>query len=120
MSDEDPAPRDVEQVRRTALALERTQLAWWRTGLTALAVGIGVGQVVPELDDRSSGPYVVAGAGFALYGVALFAYGSIRERALASQLASGSSRLEPSTLGYVLGAIGVVLGLATALLIILG
>jgi putative membrane protein len=35
--------------RRTRLANERTQLAWWRTGLTALAVGLAIGRVLPEL-----------------------------------------------------------------------
>src|SRR5215208_1792549 len=35
--------------RRTRLASERTQLAWWRTGLTALAVGLAIGRVLPEL-----------------------------------------------------------------------
>lgn len=118
MSDEDPAPRDVEQVRRTALALERTQLAWWRTGLTALAVGIGVGRVVPVLEGGSAGAYAVAGTGFALYGVILFAYGSIRERTLTTRLAKGETRLEPSPVGLALGVAGAVLGLATALLII--
>jgi len=31
----------VEATRRTHLASERTCLAWWRTGLTSLTVGIG-------------------------------------------------------------------------------
>lgn len=37
----DPA-RLVDASRRTYLAGERTQLAWWRTGLTALAVALGL------------------------------------------------------------------------------
>ena len=35
--------------RRTALAAERTWLAWWRTGLGASAVAIGVGRILPGL-----------------------------------------------------------------------
>ena len=35
--------------RRTLLAVERTYLAWWRTGLTSFAVGLGAGKVVPAL-----------------------------------------------------------------------
>ena len=31
----------VDATRRTHLATERTELAWWRTGLTALAVAYG-------------------------------------------------------------------------------
>ena len=46
--------------RRTDLAVERTQLAGWRTGLTALAVAFGVG-LVPELSDSgTTWPYVAA------------------------------------------------------------
>ena len=32
-----------DATRRTRLANERTYLAWWRTGLTAMAVCVGVG-----------------------------------------------------------------------------
>ena len=41
-------PGVEDATRRTRLANERTYLAWWRTGLTALAVGIGIGKLVPE------------------------------------------------------------------------
>lgn len=118
MTDATPGTTEVEAVRRTSLALERTQLAWWRTGLTSLAVGIGVGRVIPVLEGGSAGPYAIAGVGFAIYGVALFAYGSMRERTLASQLARGESDLGTESIGMALGAAGTVLGLATALLII--
>ena len=36
-----------DATRRTRLANERTYLAWWRTGLTSLAVGLGAGKLVP-------------------------------------------------------------------------
>ena len=56
--------------RRTSLANERTQLAWWRTGLTALAVAIAVGRVLPDLNtDAEQWPYTAVGAAFAIYGV---------------------------------------------------
>ena len=51
-----------DATRRTRLAGERIQLAWWRTGLTSLAVGIGIGRVVPELNaDLDATPYVALG-----------------------------------------------------------
>jgi putative membrane protein len=51
----DPNPAQlVDASRRTYLAGERTQLAWWRTGLTALAVALGVGRVVPELSKSAA------------------------------------------------------------------
>src|SRR5262245_15914875 len=69
--------------RRTHLAAERTQLAWWRTGLTAIAVGLGIGRVVPDIaGTEDTWPYVATGICFALYGVALIAYGTIRAREL--------------------------------------
>ena len=41
---DDPRGEAVDATRRTHLASERTYLAWWRTGLTSLTVGIGAGQ----------------------------------------------------------------------------
>ena len=71
--------RTHEAERRTSLAVERTQLAWWRTGLTALAVAVGVGRVLPELSDAdTTWPYAVVGIVFALYGIGLFVMGNVR------------------------------------------
>lgn len=41
-----PQPTDgaADALRRTRLANERTHLAWWRTGLAALAVSLGAGR----------------------------------------------------------------------------
>src|SRR5215207_9302116 len=55
-----------DATRRTRLANERTYLAWWRTGLTAFAVSLGAGKLVPALTDETRWPYVVVGVGFAL------------------------------------------------------
>jgi uncharacterized membrane protein YidH (DUF202 family) len=53
-----------DATRRTRLANERTYLAWWRTGLTAFAVSLGAGRLVPALTDATHWPYVVVGVGF--------------------------------------------------------
>ena len=42
---------DVDATRRTRLANERTYLAWWRGGLTALAVAFGIGALLPKVSD---------------------------------------------------------------------
>jgi putative membrane protein len=42
---------------RTRLANERTYLAWWRTGLTAVAVAFGAGKLVPEVAGGTQWPY---------------------------------------------------------------
>ena len=107
-----------DAIRRTRLAAERTELAWWRTALTSIAVAVGVGRVVPELSGSSTEwPYVVVGIGFALYSVALFAYGSIRSRRVEAALDRAemipSSRTE--TRWLMVG--GVILCLATVGLI---
>jgi putative membrane protein len=42
-------PEPVDASRRTRLANERTYLAWMRSSLTALAVAVGAGKIVPTL-----------------------------------------------------------------------
>ena len=113
-----PAPVG-DASRRTQLASERTQLAWWRTGLTALAVGLAIGRVLPELaDDVEEWPYVALGACFALYGVLLIWYGGIRAAEVDEAVADGRLALSEPRINTVLGAIGIGLGLATGVLII--
>jgi putative membrane protein len=117
MSREESAETE-DASRRTWLALERTQLAWWRTGLTALAVGIGIGRVVPELQESDTQwPFVLVGVAFAVYGIALIVYGSARERYLAADLERGENRLSHASFDVLLAGFGAALGIATALLI---
>jgi putative membrane protein len=109
----------VDATRRTRLAAERTELAWWRTGLTALAVALGVGRVVPELNQGlERWPYVVAGAGFALWGIVAIAYGSARGTAVDEALARGRFQGPPVWVLRALTIGGIVLGTITALLIL--
>jgi putative membrane protein len=117
----DPNPAQlVDASRRTYLAGERTQLAWWRTGLTALAVALGVGRVVPELSKTSSSwPYVVAGVGFALWGIFALGYGTANRNAMEKALREGRfHEANPKPL-IALTASAIALGLLTALLILM-
>jgi putative membrane protein len=111
----------TDATRRTRLANERTELAWWRTGLTALAVALAVGRVVPELNNSPTRwPYVGVGACFGLYGLAVFAYGNHRRRAVEQALDEGRF---PDATPYahgILAAAGVILGLLTVALVLLG
>jgi putative membrane protein len=110
----------VDATRRTRLAGERTQLAWWRTGLTALAVAIALGRVVPDLGDSSvTWPFSVVGAAFAVYGVALMVYGTVRLRAVEQALARGEYASPPDRMLAGLTAVGACLGLATVVLILI-
>jgi len=107
-----------DAIRRTRLAAERTELAWWRTALTSIAVAVGVGRVVPELSGTSTEwPYVVVGIGFALYSLCLLVYGSIRSREVERAVDKGEMIPSSRTQAHVLMLFGVVLCLATVALI---
>jgi uncharacterized membrane protein YidH (DUF202 family) len=67
---------------RTYLAEERTLLAWRRSGLAAFAVSVGLGRVLPALlEEDGQGPFVALGVAYALVGLGLVLFGSLRERA---------------------------------------
>jgi inner membrane protein YidH len=118
--EEEVKPQLVDATRRTRLAGERTQLAWWRTGLTALAVAIAIGRVVPDLGDSSvQWPFTVVGALFALYGVALMVYGTVRLRAVEKALARDEYASPPDRMLAGLTFAGACLGLATVVLILI-
>ena len=87
MATEFDAARDA--TRRTRLANERTYLAWWRTGLTTLAVSLAAGRLVPELSGGSRWPFEAIGIAFAIVGVAFMAYGYLRHREVDDALSRG-------------------------------
>src|SRR5438045_9402021 len=66
--------------RRTRLANERTYLAWWRTGLTTFAVSLAAGKLVPELSSGAAWPVELIGTAFGVAGIALIAYGYVRQK----------------------------------------
>jgi inner membrane protein YidH len=118
MQETRPIEEAVDATRRTRLASERTELAWWRTGLTALAVALAVGRVVPGLEDTSTRwPYLVGGICFAVYGVAVMVYGSVRNRAVQRDLAAGRFPEQPRLVHAALAFGGVALGVLTVVLI---
>jgi putative membrane protein len=113
-----PRKEEWDAIRRTRLAAERTELAWWRTALTSIAVAVGVGRVVPELSGTSTEwPYIVVGVGWALYSVSLFGYGSIRSRRVEAAVDRGEMIQSSRTESRWLMAAGVTLCLATVGLI---
>jgi putative membrane protein len=106
-----------DATRRTRLANERTYLAWWRTGLTAFAVAIGAGKLIPALTDVASWPYTVLGVGFAVLGIAFVAYGFRRQREVERAVRRGEYVRPDERLIAVLAAVGVVLGVFLAVLV---
>ena len=78
-----PEPKRISgDEARSHLAGERTLLAWWRSGLAALAVSLAVGRVIPALIDESKGWFVALGVGFAMLALAFTLYGTSRQRRL--------------------------------------
>ena len=109
----------VDASRRTHLANERTYLAWWRTGLTALAASLAVGRIVPEFAGGRRWPYEALGAAYAVLGIVLLVYGAMRRREVDEALRSG--RFAPAH-DHVLTAISVLavaIGLITAALVVI-
>ena len=107
-----------DATRRTRLTNERTYLAWWRTGLTALAVSVGAGRVVPALTDATSWPYEVIGAGFALLATVFIGYGFVRQRQVDRALDRGDFAPPDDRLIGVLTVAGLLLGVAVLVIVI--
>jgi putative membrane protein len=106
-----------DATRRTRLANERTYLAWWRTGLTSLAVSLAAGKVVPQLSNaQRTWPYQLIGAGFAVIGIACIAYGLRRERKVEAALMHGDFVPPDKLWTLIMTVAGVLLGLFTLVL----
>jgi len=110
---------DADAIRRTRLANERTYLAWWRTALTAFAVSIGSGKLVPELTSGTAWPYTAIGIGFALVGVFCAAYAYRRHRAVEHAVSRGDYAAADERVVLLLSAIGAVLGLLLVLVLLI-
>ena len=72
------------------LNVERTWLAWWRTGLVSAAAAVALGRVAPEVLDGRDFPYIVIGVGYAALAVAMLVLGGVRQRRLARAVERGS------------------------------
>ena len=112
-------PGVEDATRRTRLANERTYLAWWRTGLTALAVCVGVGRLVPSVGGGTHWPYVVLGVGYGILGLALIAAGYVRARDVEHALDHGRYARVGDELLRGLTAAGLVLGVATVAVLVI-
>ena len=115
---ERPAGGDPGAPQRTAMAAERTWLAWWRTALAATAGALGVGRLAPELLDVAAWPYVILGAGYAAIAIGLLLAGARRQRQLDEAVRHG----EQVPLAFWVVAVftggGVLLALTTMVLVV--
>jgi uncharacterized membrane protein YidH (DUF202 family) len=111
-------PGTEDATRRTFLAQERTLLAWWRSGLAALAVAVAVGRLVPSLLHVAAPPFVTLGVCFGVLGIAFFVIGSNRNRTVQRRLQEGGFTPLDDRLVWWLTAALVVLSIATMILLI--
>jgi putative membrane protein len=108
-----------DALRRTGLATERTYLAWWRTGLAALAVSLGAGKLIPELSKGPAWPFELIGTAFGIVGIALIAYAFIRQRRVEEAVARGDYAPFDPRASLFFAAVGVALGFGTVLTVLL-
>jgi len=113
-----PGPSDIDQMRRTSMAAERTWLAWWRTALAATAGALAVGRFAPELLKVASWPYIVLGCGYASLAVGLLVMGAIRQRDLEASLHGNEHRPISFQLVAIFTAGAIFLTVATVVLVI--
>jgi putative membrane protein len=112
-------PGVEDATRRTRLANERTYLAWWRTGLTALAVCVGLGKLVPSVTQHvTRWPYELVGAGFGVLGIAFLVLGYRRAGQVEDALNRGTFAELDSRLSLALVTFGTILAIATILIVL--
>jgi putative membrane protein len=99
-----------DATRRTRLANERTYLAWWRTGLTAFAVSVGSGKLVPSLASGTTWPYTAIGIGFALIGMFCSGYAYWRYREVEAAVSRGEFTHPDERVVALLSGAGSALG----------
>src|SRR4051812_18667473 len=100
-----------DATRRTRLATERTYLAWWRTGLTTLAVSLAAGKLVPELSAGAAWPFQVLGIAFAVVGLLFIAYAYVRQIRVEAALARGEYAPFETRAAFVFAVLGALLGI---------
>ncbi len=101
--------------RRTYFAEERTLLAWWRCGIAAAAVALGVGAILPKLGDQPRARFVALGVGYGILAVVFVVGGSLRERQSRRALAENRFAEVP---GWMIGAITCYLSALVVLTVV--
>ena len=115
----DERSKDVDASRRTHLANERTYLAWLRSGLTSVAVGLGVAKFIPSVTSGASWPYLALGTGFCVLGLLLSVYGLVRLRSVDRALHRGDFGPLGDGAPLVIGGIAALLSILTIFVVLL-
>ena len=117
-SPSDPPAPAADVVQRTAMAAERTWLAWWRTALAATVGSLAVGRLAPEVLNVAPWPYVVLGAGYAGLAIGLLLIGARRQHDLQRAIDRGSQAPLSFQLVTLFTVGGVLLALTTIVLVV--
>jgi inner membrane protein YidH len=107
-----------DAARRTRLANERTYLAWWRTGLTSIAVCIGLGRIVPGVTNVTKWPYELVGAGYGILGIGFMILAHVRVRAVEAAVDRGEFARFDARWTAALLFVGAILGAGAVILVV--
>jgi inner membrane protein YidH len=110
-------PEVADATRRTRLANERTYLAWLRSALTALAVAVGIGRLVPGVTDVTRWPFELVGAGFAVLAMLLVVYGARRYVQVEQALTAGRFAPFDARTATFIAAVAAALAIGTFVLV---
>ena len=109
----------IDASRRTRLANERTYLAWWRGGLTSLAVGVGAGAVAPELTDGRRWPFIMLGVAFSTLAIAFIFFGVVRHRQVDEAIVRGGYAPLRNATAVAFGLVGIALAILVIIVVII-
>ena len=113
-----PRGGDADTRARTHLANERTFLAWLRTGLSLVAVGVAVAGFLPP-DIVPDFPYVTVFASvLALSGTGIVIYGGVRYQAAREEIEKGTY-VPTATSIVIITAVVALLGIMAVPLVLL-
>jgi putative membrane protein len=111
----DPAPSDVASLARDHLANERTYLAWLRTAVAVMALGLGIAGIA----NTSTATSIIAGAILVGAGTVGVGYGTVRYRQMSDDLANGRFRVDGRARAAALTSAVLVLAVFAALVTLL-
>jgi uncharacterized membrane protein YidH (DUF202 family) len=85
--------------------------------MTAIAVSLGAGKLIPLLSKGTVWPFELLGTAFGVVGIALMAYAYVRQKRVEEAVARGDyAPLDPRA-SLVFAAVGMILALGTILVI---
>ena len=108
----------VDATRRTRLANERTFLAWWRTAMATLGLGVAVGKLLPEVADPPHWPYVVFGVALALLGAGCPRWAGGATSRSTARSTGGEEAQPPGWMTGTLSALLAVMGVLVAAIVL--